>query len=405
MTTLMPTPDQLHQPQRLSAVGQYLPLVADSYARATRSAARAAATPFALVCMLTDTDLHLKAGYGLELRHIKHHLPDQIVFFLPSGFVQTTNSNPLEYLNKIFSSKSGWQKHFFAFQASVPLRGADGQVLGALVVMDEQIRQLDPHAIAMLEDIAEGLVSELDLRRQLSDTPMPNTPSLAEPNPYDPAHLTTGSAVAVIAESLDGTIMYINAQAEQLLGFSSSQLVGASIAKIMPEMYIDLPLDILEQLHSGQGIAPFLSKRRQQNGQDIEVYIAQSPIFNHQKQVIGVSSSLLPKPKILPSKAKTEHDNHSQLSALVFGVSIEGQITACVGEAFPMFEEPEKMIGELIFKVFAPNPELLEAVCFALLGEEHESSIVLGTQNVRLHLHPIRSIGQPSDVLGVIIRE
>ena len=108
---------------------------------------------------------------------------------------------------------------------------------------------------------------------------------------------------------------------------------------------------------------------------------------------------------IAPESEQITAPEPIDLPALVFSVSIEGQIMACIGEPFPMFEEPQALVGELIFKVFSANPILLEAVCFALLGEKHESSIVLGEQNVHLYLYPVRSLGQPSNVLGVIIRE
>ncbi len=416
MTTPTLTPNQLVLDQpRLEAVNQYLPVVAAAFARTARTAARAAATPFALVCMVDGTHLHFKAGFGLEIRQTKQSLPDNMALFLPLTAVQTNHPVHLEILNRLFSSKSGWQKHFFAFQASVPLRGADGQILGALIVMDEQIRELDIHGLTMLEDIAEGLITELDLRRQLEHaqtvqilTPEAILEPVTEPeiiiapeNWYDPAKISESSAAAIIGQSLAGEIMYANKAAAQLLGYSHENLIGANTSTILPDSLTDLSSDLLEQLHSGQALLPVATKRRHRSGKELDVRIAFAPIFNQNKEVIGISSTIL-----LNTEKAVVPVVVPQIPAFpvtVFSVNIEGQITACTGTALPLFENPQAMIGQLIFKAFQLSEALLEAVCFALLGEEHESTITLGNQSVRLHLHPVHRTGQPSDVIGIAI--
>ncbi len=426
------TPNQLLSDQiRLEAVSQYLPVVAAAHARTARVAARAAATPFALVCMVDQTHVHFKAGFGLEIRQNKHLLPDTISTFLPEKFWQTNHPNMLETLNRMFSSKSGWQKHFFAFQASIPLRGADGQILGALIVLDEQIRELDTHTVAMLEDIAESLISELDLRQQLESkvemqpvlepviqpilepviqpvlepvvqpAPEVSAAPVEQPfgSPFDPRKLLDGSGCAAIAETLDGMIMYANQAVLQAFGYTSEELLGANTSELLPSKQVELSPDLLEQLYGGQKLAPVLAKRRHYNRQEIQFYVTYSPIFNQRGVVIGVFSQYLEAPKI----PEPVNSSIPVMPAAVFSVNIEGQITACTGASIPIFENPEALIGQLIFKVFQPCNALLEAVCFALLGEEHESTIQLGTQSVRLHLHPVHRVGQPSDVIGIAI--
>ena len=85
--------DFIHDHTRLEAVNQYLPLVTAAYARAARTAARAAATPFALVCMVDGTHLHFKAGFGLEVRYAKQNLPDNMGLFLTQAALQTNHPN------------------------------------------------------------------------------------------------------------------------------------------------------------------------------------------------------------------------------------------------------------------------------------------------------------------------
>jgi GAF domain-containing protein len=266
----------LQDPKRLEASARYS-MVSSGYAKAARSAARATATPFAFVC-LVGQELQVKGVFGLEFKRSHLPLPQHLEMYLPEQFTQTTNPQRLEELNQIFASKSGWQKHFFAFQASLPLRGADGQVIGAIVVMDEQIRQLEAVQVAMLEDIAEQLITELDLRYMLEQKDLRSPEQ--EPNKPD-----------------------------------------------------------------------------------------------------------------------------SQMPCMVFAVNLEGQITHLSGQVFAALGSHESLHKQQIFKVFAEIPPLLEAICFALLGEEHESSLLFGNESVRLYLHPVRRTGEPSGVVGILIRE
>jgi hypothetical protein len=273
----------LQDPKRLEASARYS-MVSSGYAKAARSAARATATPFAFVC-LVGQELQVKGVFGLEFKRSQLPLPQHLEMYLPAQFTQTTNPQRLEELNQMFASKSGWQKHFFAFQASLPLHGADGQVIGAIVVMDEQIRQLEAVQLAMLEDIGEQLVAELDLRY------------------------------------------------------------------------------LLEQRDS---------------------------------RLLEPKDSRLLEPSTPPE---------TPMPCMVFAVSLEGQITHISGQVFAALGSFEALHKQLIFKVFAEIPPLLEAICFALLGEEHESSLLLGNQTMRLYLHPIRRTGEPSGVVGILIRE
>jgi hypothetical protein len=267
----------LQDPKRLEAYTRYS-MVSSGYARAARSAARATATPFAFVC-LVGQDLQVKGVFGLDFKRPNLPLPQHLDLYLPEQFTQTTNPQILEEINRMFASKSGWQKHFFAFQASLPLRGADGQVIGAIVVMDEQIRQLDSAQVAMLEDIGEQLVAELDLRYLLEQKES-RLPEHKEPNNQEP-----------------------------------------------------------------------------------------------------------------------------QMPCMVLSISLDGQITHVSGQMFAALGSREALHKQFIFKVFAEIPPLLEAICFALLGEEHESSLLLGSESARLYLHPIKRTGEPSGVVGILIRE
>jgi len=54
------------------------------------------------------------------------------------------------------------------FYIGVPLRSRDGHNVGALCTMDTRVRELSPEQVAVLEDLAQLIVDELELRIQTS---------------------------------------------------------------------------------------------------------------------------------------------------------------------------------------------------------------------------------------------
>jgi diguanylate cyclase (GGDEF)-like protein len=58
------------------------------------------------------------------------------------------------------------------FYAGTPLQSRDGHNLGTLCVIDRQPRQLEPGQVTLLEDLAQLVLRELDLRRELTLNPL-----------------------------------------------------------------------------------------------------------------------------------------------------------------------------------------------------------------------------------------
>ncbi len=452
--TEMISRDLLHDTKRLSAVGDYLPIIASAFSRAARSAARATGMPFALVCILDGEHIHFKGTYGLELSHPKRALPDNVSLLIPERFMQTNQPEALGALNQLFASRSGWQKHFFAFQAAVPLRGADGHILGALIVLDEQIRELDVRDVAVLEDCADALVAELDLRRQIaaleerrsqtpdlepsgfaplefqppasqqaaialqgvgnaaslepsataeqfSEDPFPETP-FSEGH-FHPGRIADSSPVALTAETLDGTITYWNAAAERLLGYTVEGALGLNSHSIIPSGRVDLPPDDLELLHNGDFVTTVQTTRLHRDGRELAVRATFAAIKDAQGKVVGISSTL--EAAIAPLSETLPVGSTGVLPALVFSIDIDGFFTTCEGA--PLLEtlkDKQQVIGQTCFRVLESEQSLLEAICVGLLGEEFEFGFhnSLGLPR-RAYVHPMFEAGLPVGVFGVIV--
>jgi PAS domain S-box-containing protein len=192
--------ENLSDQTRLEAVRTYLESDTAAFDRAARAAARATSSPFALVYVATERHLHLKGSFGIEIGKVEHPLPEPLAHVLPSAFIQTNDSNDLHAWNAMFASKSGWQKYHFAFHALIPLRGADGHVLGAVSVLDEELRELQSNEIAALEDIAEALIFELDLKAKLERNVQPEN-GLEEAALLETALLESGSLAPEVSEA------------------------------------------------------------------------------------------------------------------------------------------------------------------------------------------------------------
>ena len=68
----------------------------------------------------------------------------------------------------------------------VPLRAPNGQVLGALCAIDSQPRCWTPTEVATLEDLAEGLRTELTLRQEFAPPPTDCGGAPGGPGAYGP---------------------------------------------------------------------------------------------------------------------------------------------------------------------------------------------------------------------------
>jgi PAS domain S-box-containing protein len=93
---------------------------------------------------------------------------------------------------------------------------------------------------------------------------------------------------AVLAMGLDGIIVSCNPGAEKLYGHSTADLVGRSIAVLLPgEACTELPR-MLERVARGESIEPIESRRLRQNGNRIQMRLRLSPIKDAGGNVRGV---------------------------------------------------------------------------------------------------------------------
>jgi PAS domain S-box-containing protein len=95
---------------------------------------------------------------------------------------------------------------------------------------------------------------------------------------------------AILAEDLQGTILYWNAAAERMYGYGADEIVGKSIRLLVPPEREDEVARILETVARGDRVERFETVRLARDGQPLDVSLTVSPIRSPDGRVVGASS-------------------------------------------------------------------------------------------------------------------
>jgi PAS domain S-box-containing protein len=104
------------------------------------------------------------------------------------------------------------------------------------------------------------------------------------------AAMVESSDDAIVAMTLDGTVLTWNDAAERHYGFTAAEIVGQSIGAVMPlDRPRELP-ELLARVSAGERIEHFDTVRRRKDGRLIDMSITTSPIHDQAGHVVGISS-------------------------------------------------------------------------------------------------------------------
>ena len=95
---------------------------------------------------------------------------------------------------------------------------------------------------------------------------------------------------AIIGMSLDGIITSWNKGAEEIYGYTESEIIGKSISALVPPEIPNELIDIFRKIKLGEGIENYETVRQKKDGQNIYVSITFSPFYDAEGRIVGASS-------------------------------------------------------------------------------------------------------------------
>jgi PAS domain S-box-containing protein len=95
---------------------------------------------------------------------------------------------------------------------------------------------------------------------------------------------------AIIGKTLDGTIVSWNKGAEKIYGYKAEEIVGRSIAILLPPGKPDELPAIMKQLRCGEPIESYETTRVHKDGHLIDVSLTISPVKDKAGKVVGASA-------------------------------------------------------------------------------------------------------------------
>src|SRR5262249_29969289 len=169
------------------------------------------------------------------------------------------------------------------------------------------------------------------------------------------AAIVASSDDAIIGKSLDGVVTSWNEGAERLYGYAAAEVVGRSIALIIPRELDDELTDILEHLRRGERIEHFETVRLAKGGRRIDVSVTVSPVRDASDTIVGASSiarDITHRKQI--EATRRERDALRSVASLAAGAAHEinnplavvmGQVQLLTDEAVGL---PRQRIGEIL---------------------------------------------------------
>jgi PAS domain S-box-containing protein/excisionase family DNA binding protein len=190
------------------------------------------------------------------------------------------------------SEQSGWIPDVLAddnfprapYAAQVGLHTAFGfpirhgnEVLGVIEFFSREIRQPDEDLLAMLAAVGSQIGQFIERQR-------------AEEVRFQLAAIVESSDDTIIGKYLDGVIFSWNAGAERMYGYTAEEVIGRSVAMLVPpDMPNELP-SILERLRRGERIERYETVRIRKDGRRIDVSLTISPVRDAAGTISGAAT-------------------------------------------------------------------------------------------------------------------
>src|SRR3712207_4460657 len=95
---------------------------------------------------------------------------------------------------------------------------------------------------------------------------------------------------AILSKTVDGIITSWNPAAERLYGYTAAEIVGQSVATIIPPERPDELPGIMARILRGEHIDHYETVRVRKDGRRVEVSVSISPVRDEQGRIVGAAT-------------------------------------------------------------------------------------------------------------------
>lgn len=159
--------------------------------------------------------------------------------------------------------------HGVNLASEIPCLRKDGTIFFADISAAKILFGGRPYLMGLFRDISERNRAEEKIRQL--------------------AAIVQSSEDAIIGEDLDGIITSWNMGAENIYGYSESEIVGRSISLLYPPRFEDDLKFILDKIKLGENIQHFETVRLRKDGKPIQMSLTVSPILNADGKIVAAS--------------------------------------------------------------------------------------------------------------------
>ncbi len=249
-------------------------------------------------------------------------------------------------------------------------------------------------------------------------------PKISEEANAKLAAIVQSSEDAIISKTLEGIITSWNHGAEKIFEYTSAEIIGQSITKIIPVERLDEEPEIIRNITEGKTLAHFETQRVSKSGRYIDISLTISPIKDKSGKIIGaskiardISGQIEARKKIEESEKRFHNLIFSSPSAIGILYGEDLVITIANEPIIEIWGKGKEIIGK---KYFEALPELAEQGYREVFARVYKTGIPFNAVETPVHilqngeftlkyynflLYPQRNVNNEINGIGIIATE